>query len=231
MSATTLPARLPRLARIGAPVTLLMVSMLALAGCAKNHGELVVDDTVGVTALRTPCPIVEIPEMTGDVTVLAPGRVDSTAIDTVATLTNLRSHCNNSAGLPELTTKIDFDVMVRRNDTHGARRISYPYFSVVQRAGTTIVAKHLGAVSVEFADGQDRATAHGTATSVISRDEATLPKAIRERLLRKRKPGDTDAAVDPLSLPDVKAALARTSFEVLIGFQMTDQQLSYNATR
>jgi len=31
-------------------------------------GELVVDDSVGVTALRSPCPIVAIPEMTGDVT-------------------------------------------------------------------------------------------------------------------------------------------------------------------
>jgi hypothetical protein len=224
-------AKLLRVARIGAPVTLIVVSMLALAGCTKNHGELVVDDTVGVTALRTPCPIIEIPEMTGDVTVLAPGRVDSTAIDTVATLTNLRSHCNNGAGLPELTTKIDFDVMVRRTDPHGARRISYPFFSVVQRAGATIVAKHLGAVTVEFADGQVRAMGHGTATSVISRDEATLPRAIRERLLRKRKPGDTDAAIDPLSLPDVKAALAKATFEVLIGFQLTDQQLAYNATR
>ncbi len=230
MSAKTL-----RLARIGAPVTLsitlTMMSLLVLAGCSKNHGELVVDDTVGVTALRSPCPIVEIPEMTGDVTVLAPGRVDSTAIDTVAAITNLRSHCDNAAGLAQLTTKVDFDVMVRRNDPHGARRIVYPYFSVVQRAGTTIVAKHLGSVAVDFADGQDRASAHATATSVVSRDEATLPKSIRDRLLRKRKPGDTDAAVDPLSLPDVKAALAKATFEVLIGFQMTDQQLSYNATR
>ena len=55
-------AKFPRLARFGAPATLTLVSMLALAGCTKNHGELVVDDTVGVTALRTPCPIVEIPK-------------------------------------------------------------------------------------------------------------------------------------------------------------------------
>ena len=225
-------AKLPRLAtRTRVIVALATMSLLALAGCTKNHGELVVDDTVGVTALRTPCPIVEIPDMTGDVTVLAPGRVDSTAIDTVATITNLRSHCNNGAVLPELTTKIDFDVMVRRHDTHGARRISYPFYSVVQRAGATVVAKHLGSVTVEFADGQDRAMAHGNAMSVISREEATLPKPIRDRLLRKRKPGDTDAAIDPLSLPDVKAALAKATFEVLIGFQMTDQQLAYNATR
>ncbi|MFD2780851.1 hypothetical protein ACFS32_06640 [Novosphingobium pokkalii] len=49
----------------------------ALAGCAKNKGELVVEDGVGVTALRTACPIVEIPEMTGDVTLFTdPSRTD-----------------------------------------------------------------------------------------------------------------------------------------------------------
>jgi hypothetical protein len=66
---------------------------------------------------------------------------------------------------------------------------------------------------------------------MVSRDEATLPAAIRARLARKRKAGDTDAAVDPLSLPEVKAALARATFEVLVGFQMTDRQLAYNARR
>jgi hypothetical protein len=225
-------AKLPRLARNGALVSLpLMVSMLALAGCSKNHGELVVDDTVGVTALRSPCPIVEIPEMTGDVTVLAPDRVDVGAIDTVAAITNLRSHCNDVMRLPQLTTHVDFDVVARRTDTHGARHIDFPYFSVVQRAGTTIVAKHVATVGVDFADGQDRAVAHGTATTLVSREEASLPAPIRARLTRKRKAGDADAAVDPLSLPEVKAALAKATFEVLIGFQLTDRQLAYNATR
>jgi len=225
-------AKLPRFARTGALVSLpLMVSMLALAGCSKNHGELVVDDTVGVTALRSPCPLVEIPEMTGDVTVLAPGRADVGAIDTVATITNLRRNCDDALHLPQLTTKVDFDVVARRNDTHGARHIDFPYFAVVQRAGSTIVAKHVATIGIDFADGQDRATAHGTAAAVVSRDEATLPAPIRARLTRKRKPGDTDAAVDPLSLPDVKAALAKATFEVLIGFQLTDRQLTYNATR
>ena len=48
---------------------------------------------------------------------------------------------------------------------------------------------------------------------------------------RKRKAGDMDAAVDPLSVPEVSAAVQRASFEMLIGFQMTDAQLQYNATR
>ena len=66
---------------------------------------------------------------------------------------------------------------------------------------------------------------------MVDREEATLPAAIRAKLTRKRKPGDTDAAVDPLSLPEVKTALARATFELLIGFQLTDQQLAYNARR
>ena len=43
--------------------------------------------------------------------------------------------------------------------------------------------------------------------------------------------GDADAAIDPFAQPDVKAALARTSFELLVGFNLTQDQLRYNATR
>lgn len=229
-----------QLARRGATLVLpmpmltmpmLAISLLALAGCTKTHGELVVDDTVGVTALRSPCPLVGVPEMTGDVTLLAPGRSDSGAIDAVAAITNVRSTCNDAARLAQLSTRVDFDVMARRTDTHGARHIEFPFFSVVERGGSTIVAKKIGTVAVDFADGQDRAQGHGLATTLVDRNEASLPAPIRARLTRKRKAGDTDAAVDPLSLPDVKAALSKATFEVLIGFQLTDRQLAYNATR
>lgn len=217
-----------RYVRIAALVSL---SALALAGCSKNHGELVVDDTVGVTALRTACPLIGIPEMTGDITLLAPGRQDSRAIDTVATITNLRKTCDNEARLAKVTTHVEFDVLARRDDTHGARHLDLAYFSVVERGGAAIVAKHVSTIGIDFADGQDRASAHGSASAVIDRDEASLPPAIRAKLVRKRKAGDTDAAVDPLSLPEVRAALAKATFELLIGFQLTDQQLAYNARR
>jgi len=32
-------------------------------------------------------------------------------------------------------------------------------------------------------------------------------------------------------LPEVRAALAKASFELVVGFQLTDAQLAYNATR
>ena len=43
--------------------------------------------------------------------------------------------------------------------------------------------------------------------------------------------GDADAAVDPLSKPEIRDAVARATFEQLIGFQLTQAQLQYNATR
>ena len=91
--------------------------------------------------------------------------------------------------------------------------------------------KRVGQVVLDFADGQERAQAKGQGSAYIDRSEATLPAAIRERITRKRKAGDQDAAVDPLSEPDVRAAVARASFELLLGFQLDETQLSYNATR
>ncbi|WP_225204888.1 hypothetical protein [Novosphingobium huizhouense] len=206
--------------------------LLALAGCAKNKGELVVDDSVGVTALRSPCPLVAIPEMTGDITLFsAPGRTDSGAVDVVASITNLRSTCNDATNGDKLASDATFDVLARRTDTRGARHVDIPYFSVVMRGGTQVLAKRIGTIGIDFADGQERASAQGRAGASVDRAEATLPREIRATLTRKRKAGDADAATDPLAQPEVKAALAKASFELLVGFQLTNDQLAYNATR
>jgi hypothetical protein len=211
-------------------LALAALPLLALAaGCAQK-GELVVDQGVGVTALRTTCPTVGVPEYTGDVTTfVAPGRTDSGAIDVTAAMTNVRSQCNDSGD--RVYTIADFDVLARRADVRGARQIQLPYFVTIVRGGTAVVAKRLGAVTLNFADGQERAQAHAQAASYIDRAEATLPEDIRKRITRKRKAGSDEAAVDPLAEPEVRAALARASFEVLVGFQLSEQQLAYNATR
>jgi hypothetical protein len=94
-----------------------------------------------------------------------------------------------------------------------------------------VVTKRVGNVTVNFVDGQERAQASGEGSAYVDRAEATLPEDIRERITRKREAGDVDAAVDPLAEPDVKAAVARATFEVLVGFQLDQDQLAYNATR
>ena len=66
----------PRRLALLAPLAAIVLTGV-LTGCSKNHGELVVDDSVGVTALRSPCPTVAVPELTGDLTALIPGRTDA----------------------------------------------------------------------------------------------------------------------------------------------------------
>lgn len=221
------PASFRRLAPLAA-----LALMGTLGACKGSGGELVVDDSVGVTALRSPCPLVEIPDMTGDITLFSePGRTDAGAIDLTASITNLRSTCDDAKGQTELQTDVTFDVYARRNDTRGARRVVLPYFSAVMRGGNVVIAKRLGSITLDFADGQDRAQAVGRAGSTVDRSEATLPDKVRKLLNKKRKAGQADAATDPLALPEVRAALAKASFELVVGFQLTDAQLKYNATR
>ena len=216
--------------RLTASVLCSAAALTALSGCAKK-GEIVVDSGVGITAVRSRCPAVGIPNYTGDVTLFR-NAVDRTAanIDVVAAMTNVRTQCNENAG-DKVFANVEFDVLARRNDTSGARQVTLPYFVTVLQGGTSVVSKRIGSVTLDFADGQGRAQAHGTGGAYIDRAAATLPEDIRERITRKRKAGESEAALDPLSEPDVKAAVARASFEVLVGFQLDEKQLAYNATR
>ena len=201
----------------------------ALAGC-KSTGDLVVDQSVGVSAVRSACPGVGIPDYTGDVTQFrVPGDTTATNIDVVATMTNVRNQCNDAG--EKVLASVSFDVQARRTDTHGARTVTLPYFVTVVRGGTAVIAKRVGNVTLNFADGQERASVSGTGSATIDKAEATLPADIRERITRRRRAGDADAAIDPLSLPEVKAAITRATFDVLVGFQLDQNQLNYNATR
>lgn len=201
----------------------------ALAGC-KSDGELVVDQGVGITAIRTACPAVGVPDYTGDITTFrVPGDVSAANIDVTASITNLRSTCDE--GSPRIYTNAAFDVLARRTDTRGARQVTLPFYSVVLRGGTSVVTKRVGQVTLDFADGQERAQARAQAGAYVDRAEATLPADIRDQITRRRRAGDEDAAIDPLTDPAVKAAVARATFELLVGFQLSEQQLAYNATR
>ena len=200
-----------------------------LAGC-KTTGDIVVDEGVGISAVRSACPAVGIPQNTGDVTTFrVPGDTTSTNIDVVAAMTNVRSQCNDTGG--KVFTNVSFNVQGRRLDTRGARTVTLPFYVVVLRGGRAVISKRVGQVSLAFADGQDRASATGQGGAYVDKAEATLPQDIRERITRKRKAGQEDAAIDPLAQPEVKAAIARATFDVLVGFQLNQDQLTYNATR
>lgn len=210
----------------------IVVAACAAAGLSacKSEGDIVVEQGVGITALRSVCPAVGIADHTGDITVFSPASADTAdAIDVTAAITNVRASCDDSGS--EVYSTATFDVRAMRRDTNGARTVELPYFSTVLRGGDAVIAKRLGTVTLTFADGQDRAVATGTAGAVVDRAEATLSADIRDIITRNRRAGDADAAVDPLTRPEVRAALARATFELLVGFQLTEDQLAYNATR
>ncbi|WP_375392093.1 hypothetical protein [uncultured Sphingomonas sp.] len=206
----------------------ILAAAVVLAGCA-GKGDL--DETgTGVAAVRSACPTVAVPAATGDVTLFDPAdRRDADAIDLAATMTNVRSTCGDQGD--QIQTDVTFDVQARRRHTDAARDVTLPYFIVITRGGSAVVAKRVGRVALHFDAGRDRAQASGTATTLVTRAAATLPDDIKKRITEKRKAGQEDAAIDPLSRPEVRAAVLRTSFEALVGFQLTDEQLKYNATR
>lgn len=199
----------------------------ALGGCSRK-GEL--DVSGGVVAVRSSCPTAAIPAMTGDVTLFNPATSTvASALDVVASMTNLRSTCSEAGD--QFYTEATFDVQARRTDASAARQVVLPFFAVVVRGGNVVTAKRVGQVSLDFAAGETRATASAKAGSYVDRSVASLPPEIQRKIAQERKAGDADAAIDPFSLPEVRDALQRTSFELLVGFNLTPDQFKYNATR
>jgi hypothetical protein len=214
---------------VKAPLAALLLGSVLLGACGARQGEIDASQG-GITAVRSACPQVAVPAGTGDITIFdPPASRDAAAIDVTATVTDLKSTCNDAG--EQITTQVTFDVLARRTRTDAPRDVVLPWFITVVQGGSAVVAKRVGQVSVHFDAGQARAQAQATGTSYVDRAAATLPADVRQRLTRRRKAGDQDAAVDPLAQPEVREAVQRASFEALVGFQLTDAQLRYNATR
>lgn len=206
-----------------------ITAALVLGGCARDN-EIDVSSGVGITASRSLCPAVGVPIYTGDVTLFdPPDSRDSRAIDVVAAITNLRTQCNDTG--ERVYVGATFDVVASRRDAGPARDVQLPYYSTILQGGTAVVAKDNNVVTVHFAAGQTRSTGQGTGGAYVDRSALELPADIRERITRRRRAGDEDAAVDPLAETDVRAAVTRATYELLIGFQLSQEQLQYNVTR
>lgn len=199
---------------------------LGLMGCARE-GDIF---QTGILTSYTACPPVAIPAPAGDITVFNPANsTDASAIDVVAQITNVRSTCDETGA--NIITNVTFDVQARRNNPSGAREVVLPYFTTVVQGNNNVVAKRLSRVSLRFEDGQYRANTNAAATTQVLRSAATLPEDIRREITRERRPSDPRAALDPLADPAVRAAVDRARFEVFVGFELTPEQLRYNATR
>ncbi|MEI6418552.1 MAG: hypothetical protein WCO82_05745 [Sphingomonadales bacterium] len=197
-----------------------IVLALGLAGCEKNP----------LLVKRSSCPAVAVPSYAGDITRFPPGVApDAANIDMMATITNVRENCTETAS--QFQVGVTYDVVARRNAAGPARQVVLPVFVVVVQGGNVIQAKALGEVKVDFADNNLRGVGRGTATASVSRAAASLPEDIVARINRNRRAGDMDAATDPLADPEIRARMRAANFEVLLGFQLDERSLAYNVAR
>jgi hypothetical protein len=206
-----------------------LLSLTLLSAC-RHAGDVTADNGGGIYSVRSVCPIAGIPTGTGDVTLFNPqGSTDSRAIDVTATISQLRANCQDTGN--DVVSTVTFTVTALRRDAGPARQVILPYFDVALRGGSTVAAKQVGAVALNFPAGSQHAYTRAQATIRVNRSAATLPANVRAILTRPRKAGEAEAAIDPLSEPGVREAVANATFEHLIGFQLTQDQLKYNATR
>jgi hypothetical protein len=203
---------------------------LTMLGACRHAGDITADNGGGIYSVRSVCPIAGIPAGTGDITLFNPqGSTDSRAIDVTATITQLRANCQDTGN--DVVSTVTFAVTALRRDAGPARQVILPYFDVALRGGATVAAKQVGAVALNFPAGSQHGYTRAQASIRVSRYAATLPANVRTILTRPRKAGEAEAAIDPLSEPGVREAVANATFEHLIGFQLTQDQLKYNATR
>ena len=206
------------------------LTAITLLSACRHAGDVTSDNGGGIYAVRSSCPIAGIPTGTGDITLFNPQTsTDSSAIDVSAAMTQLRAYCQDAGN--DVISTVTFTVTGLRRDAGAARQVVLPYFDVVLRGGSKVAAKQIGYVALNFPAGSQHATTSARASVRVNRGAASLPANVRAILTRPRKAGEAEAAIDPLAEPGVREAVAQATFEHLVGFQLTQDQLKYNATR
>lgn len=206
------------------------LAAVTLLSACRHAGDITAENGGGVYAVRSACPIAGVPAGTGDITLFnPPGSTDSRALDLTAAITDVRATCQDAGN--DVVSTITFTVVGLRRDPGPARQIVLPYFDVALRGGTQIAAKQLGQAVLNFKAGDLHSWTRVQASVRVNRGAATLPANVRAILTRPRKAGEAEAAVDPMSDPAVAKAVADATFEHLVGFALTQDQIKYNATR
>src|SRR6185437_3864810 len=108
--------------------TTALIAFMLLGGC-RHAGEITSENGGGIYAVRSVCPVAGIPAGTGDITLFNPADSrDSRAIDVTATMTQLRSTCQQVGN--DVVSTVTFTIVGLRRDTGSARQVVLPYFDV-----------------------------------------------------------------------------------------------------
>jgi hypothetical protein len=187
------------------------------------------DDTAGIIATRTACPASRSRPRP------ATSPCSTAANSRDAARSTWSRHHQRALDLRRerrnIVTNATFDVHGQRRDAArrargGAALISRPWF----RAAPTSSPSASAGSALRFADGQLRASTSGTASARCSAPPRPCRRTSAARSPASASPGDADAALDPMADPAARPCSA-ASFELLVGFQLTQEQLAYNATR
>ncbi len=206
-----------------------IAAVVVLSAC-RHTGDVTAENGGGIYSVRSACPIAGIPAGTGDITLFNPtGSTDARAIDVSAAISQVRTSCQDVGN--DVVSTATFTITALRRDAGPARQVLLPYYDVALRGGKEIAAKQIGQAAVQFNAGDIHGWTQVRTSVRINRAAATLPANVQAILTRPRKAGDADAAVDPMTDPGVRAAVADATFEHLVGFQLSQDQLKYNATR
>jgi hypothetical protein len=179
---------------------------------------------------RSPCPAVAIPYHVGSVTRFDPPQSrDAAAIALTAQITDVTGACVE--GPDFLATEVRFTVTGQRRTADAQKEVYLPLFVALAQGGNVLVSKQVTGVSLTFPEGSLRAETSGSARAEVHRSAVSLPLEMQQKITKPRRPDDPEALIDPLSDPQVRAAIRAVSFEVLVGFQMDDASLAYNVAK
>ncbi|MCH8685426.1 hypothetical protein [Pedomonas mirosovicensis] len=196
--------------RVAGLVAVMMPALLA--GCANNPLEVT----------RTLCPATAVPKYAGTLTFFSPP--SSRTADSVvanASIFGLENHCVESS--PKVTSNLRFTIGAQRPNAAAAQTITVPYFVAVVKEGKEIVSKQVYEATLTFQPGDVRAESVQTVQAAIDREEA-LKLIGPDPSKKKRKRGEPRQPEDLF----FDAKPKDSGFEVLVGFQLTDEQAHYN---
>jgi hypothetical protein len=185
-----------------------LFAMLALAGCGSGNP---------LEVTRTSCPAVAVVKYANNYTQFAPGsNFAASGIQLSAQLGDIAVSCKESSGNTSVSN-ISFEVSAARASATAAGSANVPYFVTIVQDGTTILSKQVYGANLQFGEGALR-------TTVRQSFAASTPYVPLPPVPERKKKNQFDEFAED-SRP--KAA----KYEILLGFQLTEEQATYNVQR
>lgn len=176
---------------------------------------------------RSYCPGIGVAKFANSITLIAPDAAATAgALDLTGQLTAVSGVCERAGG--KLVTSTRAVVSASRRDSGAEQTVELPVFVTLVRDNSSILSKQIVPVRLSFAAGArsasapvalkvmlDEAAARAAAKPLTgSPDDEPLPPPGKKRR--------------PRSGPTLESKVAPTAFEILWGFQLTNQQAAYN---